>query len=95
MPDTELHSPPKRTEGLLTDKRGWFTLQLKVKVLVTQSCPTSCDPIACNCSPPASSLLGIFQGRILEWIAISFSNPAIFLTQESNPDLLHCRQILY
>ena len=73
VPDTELHSPPKRTEGLLTDKRGWFTLQLKVKVLVTRSCPTSCDPIDCNCSPPASSLLGIFQGRILEWIAIPFS----------------------
>jgi len=31
----------------------------------------SCDPM--DCSPPGSSVLGIFQTRILEWIAISFS----------------------
>ena len=42
-------------------------------VLVTQSCPTSCNPIDRNCSPPASSVLGIFQGRILEWVATPFS----------------------
>ena len=38
---------------------------------VTQSCPTLCDPI--YCSPPGSSVHGIFQARILEWVAISFS----------------------
>ena len=38
---------------------------------VTQSCPTLCDPL--DCSPPGSSLHGILQTRILEWIAISFS----------------------
>ena len=37
---------------------------------VTQSCPTLCDPM--NCSPPGSSVHGIFQARILEWVAISF-----------------------
>ena len=42
-----------------------------VKVLVAQSCPTICDPM--DCSPPGSSVHGIFQARILEWIAISFS----------------------
>ena len=36
-----------------------------------QLCPTLCDPV--NCSPPGSSVLGIFQARILEWVAISFS----------------------
>ena len=36
----------------------------------------------------------ILQARILEWIAISFSK-GIFLIQESNLGLLHCRQILY
>ena len=36
-----------------------------------QSCLTLCDPV--HCSPPASSIHGIFQARILEWVAISFS----------------------
>ena len=36
-----------------------------------QSCPTLCDPI--DSSPPGSPIPGIFQARILEWIAISFS----------------------
>jgi len=37
-----------------------------------QSCPTLCDPI--DSSPPGSSVPGILQARILEWVAISFSN---------------------
>ena len=37
-----------------------------------QSCPTLCDPM--DCSPPGSSIHGIFQARTLEWVAISFSN---------------------
>ena len=41
------------------------------QVLVAQSCPTLCDPM--DCSPPGSSVHGIFQARILEWVAISFS----------------------
>ena len=44
---------------------------LKVKVLVIQSCPTSCDPM--DCSPPSSSVHGVLQARILEWVAIPFS----------------------
>ena len=38
---------------------------------VAQSCPTLCDPI--SCSLPGSSVHGLFQARILEWVAISFS----------------------
>ena len=38
---------------------------------VTQSCPTLCDPM--DCSLPGSSVHGIFQARVLEWVAISFS----------------------
>ena len=38
---------------------------------VAQSCLTLCDPM--DCSLPGSSVHGIFQARILEWIAISFS----------------------
>ena len=38
---------------------------------VAQSCSTLCDPM--DCSPPGSSLHGILQARVLEWVAISFS----------------------
>ena len=37
-----------------------------------QSCPTLCDPIDSN--PPGSDIPGILQARMLEWVAISFSN---------------------
>ena len=40
-------------------------------VLVTQLCPALCDPV--DCSPPASSVHGILQAGILEWVAIPFS----------------------
>ena len=39
--------------------------------VVTQSCPTLCNPM--DCSPRGSSVHGIFQARMLEWVAISFS----------------------
>ena len=39
--------------------------------LVSKLCPTLCDPM--GCSPSSSSVHGIFQARILEWVAISFS----------------------
>ena len=38
---------------------------------VAQSCLTLCDPM--DCSPTGSSVRGIFQARMLEWITISFS----------------------
>ena len=37
-----------------------------------QLCPTLCNPI--DCCPPGSPVPGIHQARILEWVAISFSN---------------------
>ena len=43
----------------------------KAKVLVAQSCQTLCYPM--DCSPPGSSVRGILQARILEWVAIPFS----------------------
>ena len=36
-----------------------------------QSCPTLCNPM--DCSLPGSSAHGIFQARVLEWVAIAFS----------------------
>ena len=44
---------------------------MKVKVLVTQLDPTLCDPM--DCSPPGSSIHGILQAWILEWVAIPLS----------------------
>ena len=52
-----------------------------------QSCPTLCDPM--DYSPPGSSVHGIFQARILEWVA------TLTPTQGLNLCLLHCRWILY
>ena len=60
--------------------------------LFAKLCPTLCNPL--DCSLPGSSVHGILQARILEWVAISFSG-GIFPAQGSNPGLLHCRQILY
>ena len=38
---------------------------------IAQSCLTLCDPM--DCSPPGSSIHGILQARVLEWVAIPFS----------------------
>ena len=60
-----------------------------------QLCLTLCDPM--NCSPLGSSVYGIFQGKILEWVPMPFFQ-GIFLTQGLNPcllRLLHYWQILY
>jgi len=52
---------------------GWFCacVCVCVCVLCTQLCPTLCDLV--DCSPPGSSVQGILQARILEWVAISYS----------------------
>ena len=57
-----------------------------MKVFITQSCPALCNCM--DCSPPGFSVHGILQARVLEWVAISFS-------QGLNLGLLHCRQIFY
>ena len=44
-----------------------------VAVLITQLCPTLCNPM--DYSWPGSSVHGILQARILEWVAIPFSRP--------------------
>ena len=48
-----------------------FVILLKSESDVAQSCPTLSDPM--DCSPPGSSVHGVFQARVLEWGAISFS----------------------
>ena len=58
-----LGSPPRGTGR----SHAW---EFAAKLL--QSCPTLCDPI--DGSPPGSPIPGILQARVLEWVAISFSN---------------------
>ena len=50
-------------------------MKVKSESEVTQSCPTLSDPM--DCSLPGSSIHGIFQARVLEWVAIAFSNSGI------------------
>ena len=63
-----------------------------VLCLVTQLCPTLCNSM--DCSLPGSSVLGIFQARILEWVAISFSSGSF---QPRDWTLISCigNQVLY
>ena len=57
---------------LTTSTELWLKMLLaSCECEVAQSRPTLCDPI--DCSLPGSSIHGIFQARILEWVAISFS----------------------
>ena len=56
------------------------------EVKVVQYCLTRCNPIN-------YTVHGILQARILEWVAFPFTG--IFPTQGLNPDLQHCRWILY
>ena len=83
---TRLHHPwdsPGKNAGVGCH----FLLQcMKVKSEseVAQSCPTLSDPM--DCSPPGSSIHGIFQARVLEWGATAFSLEALW--EGSIPGLL-------
>ena len=46
-------------------------MKVKRESEVALSCPTLCDPM--DCSLPGSFVHGIFQARVLEWVAIAFS----------------------
>ena len=57
-----------------TERRRFPKVYRKVKLKeseVAQSSPTLCSPM--DCSPPGSSIHGIFQARVLEGVAVSFS----------------------
>ena len=62
---------------------------MKVKSEIAQSCLTLSNPM--DCSPPGSSVHGIFQARVLEWGAIAFSKLKLDLIKwesKSNSDLI-------
>ena len=52
-------------------------MKVKSESEVVQSCPTLSNPM--DCSPPGSSIHGIFQARVLEWGAIAFSKTILAL----------------
>ena len=82
----------------VTLPRSWGSRVNKVCMrvcLVTQSCPTHCDPM--YCSPPSFSVCGDPPGKNTG-VGGLFLLQGIFSTQGSNPGLLcllHCRWILY
>ena len=74
-PQTVAHQAPhpRDSPGKNTGVGCHFLLQcvkVKSESEVAQSCPTLRDPM--DCSLPGSSVHGIFQARILEWVAIAF-----------------------
>ena len=64
----------------------------RVLCFVTQLCPILCDPM--DCSPPGSSVHGDSPGKNTGVCSLSLLQ-GVFLTQESNWGLLHCRWIIY
>ena len=62
-------------------------------VLVAQSSRTLCNPM--DCSQPGSSVHGILQARVLEWVAIPFSRGSSQPRDWTQLGLLNCRHILY
>jgi len=49
-----------------------FAVRVCIRAKLLQSCMSLCNPM--DCSPPGSSVHGTLQARILEWVAISFSD---------------------
>ena len=65
---TDTNQVSANLRGLKSYQVSFLNTMVKVKV---KSCPTLCNPM--GCSLPGSSVHGIFQAIVLEWIAISFS----------------------
>ena len=59
-------------------------MKVKSESEVTQSCPTLSDPM--DCSLPGSSVHGIFQARVLEWVGNSHYLNIIMFTADDNSD---------
>ena len=68
--------------GLLSGCISQHSNYKNTVVILVQSCPTLCDPM--DCSPPGSSVHGIFQARILEWVATSFSRGSSWPRDETH-----------
>ena len=53
------------------------TAAVFITSMIAQACPTLCDPM--NCSLPGSSIHGILQARILEWVALLSSMSSSYI----------------
>ena len=67
----------------------WMLESKQVIVWVAQSLPTLFNPM--DCSPPGSSIHGVFQARILEWVAISFSR--LWMLAQWLTELIFCHSL--
>ena len=67
-------------------------MKVKSEREVTQSCPTLCDPM--DCSLPGSSVHGIFQERVLEWVSIAFSVKKTYRWPKTHEKMLNTLTIL-
>ena len=67
-------------------------MKVKSESEVTQSCPTLRDPM--DCSLPGSSILGIFQARVLEWGAIAFSTKKTAVNLNIDVDIFKVYMVL-
>ena len=77
--------PPWDSPGKNTGVGYHFLLlcmRVKSESEVSQSCPTLSNPM--DCSPPGSSICGIFQARVLEWGAIAFSKIFVYILLKLN-----------
>ena len=78
----DLKVAPTQGEQGETVKRHWCSLVCcRCFCSVAKFCPTLCDPV--NYSVPGSSVHGIFQARILEWVAVSFSRGSSWLRDQA------------
>ena len=74
--------------------KGQFSFQSQRKAMkrmlkfssVAQLCPTLCNPM--NCNLPVFPIHGIFQARVLEWVAISFSRGSSWPRDQTLPNML-------
>ena len=64
---------------------------MKMKVLVTQSCPTLFDPV----SPPVSSVHGLLQATTLEWVAMPSSYVSFPPRDQTKVSYISCIGKLY
>ena len=87
----ELLKIPNSSSNFEREKQSWwhhtFWFQNIVKMKVSQSYPTLCDPMD-------YTVHGILQAKLLEWVAFPFSRGSS-QPRGSNSGFLHCRQILY
>ena len=67
-------------------------MKVKSESEVAQSCPTPNDPM--DCSPPGSSVHGIFQARVLEWVAIA-NNVVLVSDIQQNDSVIHIHSFSY